>query len=268
MTLQLFASLAFIAASLWYSEYASALESPTASRSAQNRLTKLGFASTRPSSNFLPVTSSLERRCLTKQNKCRAISTTSLGNNRNSFKSSTSLSAFGGGPGLPPSGGPPNGNNQQLVSSLVSLSLFALLFFSPIGQIFFSITNGLFILAFSIPLLAFAGFSIYRTFFIVEAPCPNCGAAAAAPRYNDGQPQQTSVCLTCQSFLRATRDNKGLEICNQSPDFQNVNEASNPFADIFGTERAAQATKGKTNQNDVKRSNTVIDVDVEIKDDE
>ncbi|GMH86132.1 hypothetical protein TrST_g2019 [Triparma strigata] len=179
---------------------------------------------------------------------------------------STSLSSFGGPPGLPPSGGGPNGNNDQIVSSLVSISLFGLFFFSPIGKIFFSVTNGLFILAFSIPLLAFAAFSVYNTFFLVKDSCPSCGAAAVAPRSSGDGTSATSFCLSCGSTIRATRDNKGLELCNPTPDFDRESESSNPFADIFGSERAARSTTAdKGDSASVKRSNTVIDVDVEIK---
>ena len=75
-----------------------------------------------------------------------------------------------------------------------------------------------------------------------------------------------AYCRSCGSTIRATRDNKGLELCNPTPDFDRESESSNPFADIFGSERAARSTTAdKGDSASAKRSNTVIDVDVEIK---
>ena len=83
------------------------------------------------------------------------------------------------------------------MSSLVSLGLFGLFVFSPLGSIFFSITNGLFLLAFSVPLVLFAGFTVFNTFFVVKADCPSCSTPAAALRGGEcvrGGKEATKLC--------------------------------------------------------------------------
>ena len=70
--------------------------------------------------------------------------------------------------------------------------------------------------------------------------------------------------MNCGVSLRATRDNKGLEICNPNPGFQDEGQEQNLFADIFGGERAAgREVRDEDADKANKRSNTVIDVDIE-----
>ena len=123
-----------------------------------------------------------------------------------SLTTTTTLKMYKG-PQLPGGGGPKN-NNDALVSSLVSVGLFGLFFFSPIGSFFFAAVNSLFLLAVSVPLALLVAFQLFNAIAVVKAPCPACGAEAAAIKGND----RISACLNCGATIRVTKDNKGLEV--------------------------------------------------------
>jgi len=97
----------------------------------------------------------------------------------------------------------------------VSVAVFGLLFFSPLGSIFFAVTNSLFLLAIGTPLLLFVAFQVWHTFFVIKAPCPSCGAPVAVMKGSE----QTTGCFNCGATIRPTADSKGVEMCNQAPDF-------------------------------------------------
>lgn len=75
--------------------------------------------------------------------------------------------------------------------------------------------------------------------------------------------------MNCGATLRSTRNNKGLELCNPNPGFgQEETNQANPFTDIFGGERAAGSGRAgaqgdKDKEKEMKRENTIIDIDVE-----
>ena len=88
---------------------------------------------------------------------------------------------------------------------------------------------------------------------------------------------QTSVCLNCGVTLRATKDNKGLEISNPTPtDFGGgASSGSGMGGDFFSNWNVGEKadnfnsgnSKGDTKKN--QRETKIIDLDaVEVKDDE
>ena len=206
-----------------------------------------------------------------------------------------------GGPQLP--GRPPN-DNDGLVSSLVTGTLLALFFFSPLGTIFFGVFNSLILLGFSIPVILFVGFQLFNTFATVKGACPSCGSLAVVLKGDD----QTNVCLNCGGewgmskasrkrglafkkysysliipnpststvTLRATKDKKNLEVCNSSPfkgnggGFGGRGQGPN-VEDFFRGERAA-SYKPRNKEDDIqerkreKRETKIIDIDGEVKD--
>ncbi len=179
------------------------------------------------------------------------------------WRKKLSLQVFRGGPGFPPPNRGPGGDADGLVSSVVSTALFVAFFFSPLGSIFFGIINTGLLLVFATPVVLFLAYQLYTTVFLVQAPCPTCGAPAAASK--DGNP---SMCISCGSTIRSTKDKAGLELCNEAPDFTN---AQNGFDlnDIFGGPARAEQV-GKTGDPEArkreKRETKIIDIDVEVKD--
>ncbi|GMI45356.1 hypothetical protein TrCOL_g6529 [Triparma columacea] len=195
---------------------------------------------------------------------------------------STSLKMYNG-PNLPGGGPPGNNNNDALASSLVSLGLLGVVFFSPLGGLIFGFFNSLLFLSFTIPLILLLSFQAFNTFFIVTAECPSCGEEAKAVKGND----RTTPCLNCGATLRVTKDKKGIEICNSPPDFGTggSSSSSSPFNlnldDFFKGEQAANfktpggvgmgrkrgGGKGDDDEEKrLKREKTIIDIDGEVKD--
>ena len=107
---------------------------------------------------------------------------------------------------LPPSGG---GNDQNdlagILTGLGTVAAIALFFASPLGTIFFAITNSLFLLALLFPILAIVAFQAWQLVFTLEGPCPNCGAPVRVLK-DDEQP---TLCLSCGTLLHKRRDGSG-----------------------------------------------------------
>jgi hypothetical protein len=107
---------------------------------------------------------------------------------------------------LPPSGG---GNNQNdlagILTGLGTVAAIALFFASPLGTIFFAITNSLFLLALLFPILAIVAFQAWQFVFTLEGPCPNCGAPVRVLK-DDEQP---TLCLSCGTLVHKRRGSRG-----------------------------------------------------------
>mmetsp|Transcript_1441 Transcript_1441/g.3118 ORF Transcript_1441/g.3118 Transcript_1441/m.3118 type:complete len:257 (+) Transcript_1441:110-880(+) len=172
---------------------------------------------------------------------------------------------------LPPS---PKGPKEQLESILPTIAtgvLVALFFASPLGGIFFAVTNSLFVLALLTPVILFAGFQVWTALYTFEAPCPSCGALPVRA-LKSGEP---SVCLNCGAYSRVNEKGDGLELCNNPYDsVLNQDGGGGLFDSLFGTGGNgmsdfdvvggdANAKKVEEQAKKVKRQGTIIDVDVE-----
>lgn len=111
-------------------------------------------------------------------------------------------------PGNDNKGGTPFEDILPGIVTAVGLTLF---FLSPLGGIFFAVTNTLFVLALVTPVLIYAGFQIWSKLNIIEGSCPSCNAPVVVLKSDEGQP---SVCLSCGASVRATKDKKSVELCS------------------------------------------------------
>lgn len=163
-------------------------------------------------------------------------------------------------PGNDNKGGTPFEDILPGIVTAVGLTLF---FLSPLGGIFFAVTNTLFVLALVTPVLIYAGFQIWSKLNIIEGSCPSCNAPVVVLKSDEGQP---SVCLSCGASVRATKDKKSVELCSgTSMDdifFSNGMGSDNiGLMDMF-TNEDDKAKKVEERQKRASRETTVIDVDV------
>lgn len=179
------------------------------------------------------------------------------------FSQRSTTSALNMGYNLPPSN-PKDGEMKAILTGIGSIALATAFFLSPLGSIFFAITNSLFLLVFLLPIIAGVGFNAWQYFYTIEGPCPSCGAPARVLKDDDGQP---GLCLNCGSTIRATVDKKGIELCNGPNDiFDDDNLGS--FSSVFDLFRDDFNPDGPRRQdNKVQKKSTKI-IDVEIKRDD
>jgi hypothetical protein len=192
-----------------------------------------------------------------------------------SARSTTSLNM---GFNLPPGGGGNKPNPlADLLPSIVTIVGIALFFASPLGAIFFAITNSLLALAVITPLVLFVVFQIWAKTNTIEAACPNCSAPVVVLK-NGPEGMETTPCLNCGSMVRPTQDGSGVELCNAAPDFTDMGDDSGgsifDFLTSFGGQddqststpkvQGSQSSSSKSDdrKNKAKRESTIIDVDV------
>jgi len=175
--------------------------------------------------------------------------------------SSTSLNMYN----LPPE----DNNNRNPISDILPgfVTLFGLtaFFMSPLGGIFFAITNSLLLISFLTPVLLFVGFQIWKSVNTIDGACPSCGSPTFVMK--DDQP---SVCFNCGAILRSTQDKKGIELCNVAPSFEDdksdLFRGNGSIFDLFGqpnfdlADESVIPTEEKSKKK--KRETTVIDVEV------
>jgi len=167
---------------------------------------------------------------------------------------------------LPPKKSSPLDDILPGIVTAIGLGVF---FASPLGGIFFAITNSLFVLALLTPVVLIVGFQLWKTFNAVDATCPSCGSPVTALK--NGEP---TMCFGCGSVLRTNREGNGVELCNAGPSFEEEvpgffgADTSEIFEDFFGGQRGVVAESVKTEKRQeervkkVKRESTVIDIDV------
>jgi len=132
---------------------------------------------------------------------------------------------------LPPGRGGGGGLND-ILPGIVTLAGLTLFFFSPLGGIFFAVTNTLFAFAFLTPFLFIVGFQLWQFFNTIEGPCPNCGSPVRVLKEDGGQ---ASLCLNCGSLVRSNRSKDGLELCNDPADeFERQGGIGSVFDELFG----------------------------------
>ena len=181
---------------------------------------------------------------------------------------------------LPPSGGGKN-DLTGILTGLGTVAAIALFFASPLGTLFFAITNSLFLLALMLPILAIVGFQAWQFLYTMEGPCPNCGAPVRVLK-DDEQP---TLCLSCGSLVvRSTKggggDDSVITLFDGSNTIYDELEQDSYFGGSAGTildalwnqeasERQEQqpgASRGKgepSKASQYRRERTVIDVDAE-----
>ena len=195
---------------------------------------------------------------------------------------------------LPPGkGGGPGSDLEAILPGIVTVAGLVLFFSSPLGGIFFAVTNSLFALAFITPVVAYVAFQIWQSLNTVAAPCPSCGSTVRTIKDDGGQP---SICFSCGQFVRTNREKNGVELCNNPNDTMGGGSGMGSLfeellggpgaaqqqpgdffggqaGDVFGGQQlgdvfgAPPGNKGEDSQeskkNKAKRESTVIDVDIE-----
>lgn len=188
---------------------------------------------------------------------------------------------------LPPSGNNNNNPLSDILPGITTVALTILFFMSPLGSIFFAITNSLFLLALITPVLLYTGFQIWLKFNTIEGSCPNCDYSPLVVTKSlstslDGGASPT-ICLNCGAFVRASEDNKSLELCNSGNPTGTANLDDGLFGrdwdffgDVFGNDaninediitNRVNNGGGSNKSNDAKtkqmmREKTVIDIDI------
>ena len=186
-------------------------------------------------------------------------------------RTSTSLQMYN----LPPSGGGGPGNDiKAILPGILTIAGLALFFISPLGGIFFAVTNTLFTLALITPILGWVGLQIWQAFNTVSGPCPNCGFPARTLKDDESTP---GICVSCGSLIRTNAAKDGIELCNNPNDIMGGGSGS-PFDQLFGSmagispqqvvdEIDADINGSKPRKSPDKsksrRERTIIDVDVE-----
>jgi hypothetical protein len=190
--------------------------------------------------------------------------------------STTQLSMYN----LPPSGGGGGGGGKddnamtQVLQGAFTIGAIVLFFASPLGGIFFAITNSLFLLALITPVILTIAFQIWQSLNTIEGPCPSCGA----PRqrvFKD--PAAPGICFNCGSIIQASPDLKSIELSTpvqRGSDFVDMDQPGRvspaSIFDIFGDGLASQQQPTvediKAKESKFRRERTVIDV--EVKDDD
>jgi hypothetical protein len=133
---------------------------------------------------------------------------------------------------LPPGGG--GGDKDDKIASLatpiLTIAATVLFFLSPLGSIFFAITNSIVLFVILTPILAALGFQVWQTFYTIEAPCPNCGSPARVLKEDEAGP---SMCYNCGSLVRANVEKDGIELCNNPNDIYDDNSRISSLFDLF-----------------------------------
>ena len=190
---------------------------------------------------------------------------------------------------LPPSGGNNNNNNNnnvigQVLSGALTVGAIVLFFASPLGAIFFAITNSIFLLVLIAPVVLTVAFQIWKSLNTIEGVCPNCGAPNQRVLKD---PAQVSFCFNCGALLQASPDAKRIELSTAPTrrssggdfiDLDNNNDdplqqSGTIFDQFFGGGQPQSSSSSsrqqpspssiKEKEQKFRREQTVIDVEVD-----
>lgn len=184
-------------------------------------------------------------------------------NNHARYTSATSLKM---GFNLPPGKKSPD---DGILRGVLTIAGFALFIFSPLGSLFFAITNSILAFVLITPVILLVGFQIYQKLYLIEGTCPNCSAPVQVLKDESAAP---NMCLSCGSRVRATREKDGVELCNDPSSVLQDESLGSIFESLFGgdsgsstpfNENAEGYTSPSKNKGESKRQGTIIDVDVE-----
>jgi len=177
-----------------------------------------------------------------------------------------------------PGGGGGGGGKDNIISEVLGGALtvgaIILFFASPLGSIFFAITNSLFLLALITPVVLFAAFNIWKSLNTIQGACPNCGAPQQTVMKD---PDQVSLCFNCGAFIKASSDLKSIEITapnrgGRSGDFIDMDQpgagagGGADFGSVMdqmfgGGGGGSSPASVKEKAQKFKRDTTIIDVD-------
>jgi len=174
---------------------------------------------------------------------------------------------------LPPGGGgkpDPKDAISSVITPILTIIGTVLFFLSPLGSIFFAITNSIVLLLFLLPFLATIGFQGWQYFYTIEAPCPSCNSPARVLKDDDTGP---NICLSCGSLLRVNLEKDGVELCNDPSDIYDDNSRVSSFFDLFTGgvdndgglfqgDNVDTSTTATSKKDKDRREGTIIDVDV------
>lgn len=188
---------------------------------------------------------------------------------------------------LPPGGGGGGGKNNamtQILQGALTVGAIVLFFASPLGSIFFAITNSLFLLALITPVILTIAFQVWQSLNTIQGTCPNCGAPNQRVLKD---PSQVSFCFNCGAFLQASQDGKTIELSAPARnrgggDFIDMDQQQQQpmggsiFDQLFGggggmgggEPQQPSASSVSDKEKKFRREQTVIDVEVQKKDDD
>jgi hypothetical protein len=179
---------------------------------------------------------------------------------------------------LPPSGGGGGGGKNddamtQVLQGALTIGAIVLFFVSPLGSIFFAITNSLFLLALITPVILTVAFQVWQSLNTIEGTCPSCGAPKQRV-FKD--PAAPGICFNCGSIIQASPDLKSIELSTPIQRGGGFVEMDQPgigspasIFDIFGEGLPSQqptVDDVKAKESKFRRERTIIDV--EVKDDD
>jgi hypothetical protein len=198
---------------------------------------------------------------------------------------------------LPEGGGPKNDKElDPLVTTVLSLVGVVAFFVSPLGGIFFAITNSLFVLALLIPVTAVVAFQGWQFFNTVTGPCPECGAPVQVVKGDTkgvNVEPSPSICLNCGSVVQANAANNGIDWAGTGPGVvgDDDDDAANSLLNmLFGNNGgggggvpqrrssdsdnrsggggSSSSSAPKRAEERYRREATIIDIDVQADDDD
>ena len=176
---------------------------------------------------------------------------------------------------LPPSGGGGGKDDNvitQVLSGALTIGAIVLFFASPLGSIFFAITNSLFLLLLITPVVLTVAFQLWQSFNTVQGPCPNCGAPCRVIK----DVNQPSLCFNCGSILQISPDLESIELSTptgrQGGGFIDMDRpgagmgggGASIFDSLFGGGSPQQPTSEEVQQKGqkFKRESTIVDVEI------
>eukprot|EP00557_Chaetoceros_sp_GSL56_P004214 CAMPEP_0176492114 /NCGR_PEP_ID=MMETSP0200_2-20121128/8802_1 /TAXON_ID=947934 /ORGANISM="Chaetoceros sp., Strain GSL56" /LENGTH=272 /DNA_ID=CAMNT_0017889607 /DNA_START=89 /DNA_END=907 /DNA_ORIENTATION=+ len=191
-----------------------------------------------------------------------------------SFSSSASPSRLQMGY-LPPGGNDKDSLVSNIIFPILTVAATLLFFLSPLGAVFFAVTNSIFLLLILLPVILSIGFQAWQYFYTISAPCPNCGAPTRVLKDDDVGP---NLCLNCGSLIRANLAKDGVELCNDPNDIFDESSRVSSFFDLFTRDMDESAGRNsgggvlydettierktmEDRQNRERRERTIIDVD-------
>jgi hypothetical protein len=182
---------------------------------------------------------------------------------------------------LPPSGGGKKNNDiQGILTGVGSLAALVLFLVSPLGGIFFAITNSIVMFTILLPVIAVIAFYVWQYTSTIEGVCPSCGAPVRVLKDRE----QPSICFSCGAFLQSSIDGNVIEFSNLGNSVMDIGidadldstridsaasildmlfntpteQNSDPSGSIPGSSSSSEA---KASQ--YRRERTIIDVDIE-----
>lgn len=200
------------------------------------------------------------------------------------YRTSSAITPLQMGYNLPPGGGGSGGGGgggdgdkiAEVLTPALTIGAIVLFFMSPLGGIFFAVTNSIFVLVLLAPILIGVGFNVWNYFNTIEGDCPSCGAPARVLKDEQAGP---NICLSCGQLIRATENKDGIELCNDPNDIFDQKSRVSSIFDIFTSDRSVYEDDnviststttvtdifddGQKKNDRKRRETTIIDIDVE-----